>query len=419
MKLANYRLTIRYHSKFLSAVLLGFGILRLCAVDLFELGPIHYSETKADNAVTLLATDKSVQNSGDDLAFLEAVLKKLEIEVSSQTLVFSKTSVQKSLISAQNPRALYFSNNAYVGYVPGGIIEIIVHDPDLGLVFYTAKKRQVGAGIVVERERSCLNCHVSARTQDVPGLFARSLATDADGNPDLKQHSYEVSDETPVENRWGGWYVTGNWQGTSHLGNAVLQRNLTKLADLSKTLKTQKYPAKTSDIAALMVLEHQCKIHNRLVAAKFQYRRTQYLGLAMNEPNNLSNSLDKMAKRLADKIVEDLLFCNEARIGGDGLEGGEKFEKAFTAGAIKSKQGKHLRKLRLYGRLFKYRCSYMIHSEAFLALPKAIQAKVFKELEWVLKAEVVEKKFQHLQASEKSTILEILMETTAMKQYLK
>lgn len=46
-------------------------------------------------------------------------------------LVFSKTSLQINPISPSNPRALYFSANAYVGWVPGGMIEAIVFDKNL------------------------------------------------------------------------------------------------------------------------------------------------------------------------------------------------------------------------------------------------------------------------------------------------
>src|SRR5689334_10826363 len=58
--------------------------------------------------------------------WLESVLQALRIPKSSQTLVFSKTSFQRSAISPQTPRAIYFNDNTYVGYVQGGgeVLEI-------------------------------------------------------------------------------------------------------------------------------------------------------------------------------------------------------------------------------------------------------------------------------------------------------
>src|SRR5438128_12351993 len=69
-------------------------------------------------------------------AFVASLLKALDIPVSSQMLVFSTTSLQLSLISPSNPRALYFNDDIYVGYVPGGRIEVLSIDPELGAIFY-------------------------------------------------------------------------------------------------------------------------------------------------------------------------------------------------------------------------------------------------------------------------------------------
>src|ERR1051325_3372828 len=68
----------------------------------------------------------------NEKAFVIALLKTLQIPVSSQMLVFSTTSLQLNLISPANPRALYFSDDLYLGYVPGGRIEIVSLDAELG-----------------------------------------------------------------------------------------------------------------------------------------------------------------------------------------------------------------------------------------------------------------------------------------------
>src|SRR5437588_9977310 len=49
--------------------------------------------------------------------YLRSILEALKVPVSSQTLVFSKTSFQYPKISPDKPRALYFNDDVYVGRV--------------------------------------------------------------------------------------------------------------------------------------------------------------------------------------------------------------------------------------------------------------------------------------------------------------
>lgn len=92
--------------------------------DFFELPPIKYSQTASQDAVAKMAAEIElgdwVVGNVDGKAVLKAVLKKLNISEESQVLVFSKTSFQNSLINQRNPRSIYFSMDAYVGWVPGG-----------------------------------------------------------------------------------------------------------------------------------------------------------------------------------------------------------------------------------------------------------------------------------------------------------
>ena len=413
-----------------------FG-LSLYAVDFFELGPIHYSETKPENAVSDLTKREFKPESGargayTDLDFLKSVLKELKISQDTQLLVFSKTSVQKKRIFPRYPRALYFNDSTYVGYVPGGKVEVITHDPKLGLVFYMINPNDANPnsdsgetsrlGYHVERRKDCLSCHVTTKTHDVPGLFIRSVVTDDEGEVDFKSESYFVDDQTPLEHRWGGWYVTGNWSGISHMGNDFAgESKLEKLESVRDRIEVSRYLKDTSDIAALMVMEHQCKIHTLFVEAKMQYQRAKHLEDALRLTGALdekNSSAMRNARRSAEEVVKALLFFDEEKIEGNGIEGGEAFEKAFVAQAKRSKSGKHLRKFRLYGRLFKYRCSYMIHSEAFLAMPELIQKLIFQRLNEILTAEVAPKGYEYLKTREKKTILEILQDTTAINEHI-
>src|SRR3954464_12348493 len=70
--------------------------------------------------------------------YLRPVLDALGIPIESQLLVFSKTGAQRAYTTPLSPRALFFDPSAAVGYVAGApAIEVAVHDPQQGVVFFT------------------------------------------------------------------------------------------------------------------------------------------------------------------------------------------------------------------------------------------------------------------------------------------
>ena len=121
--------------------------------------PLHEYETRPvnDRFSQFLAQWDAGQASeidlSGDLAFLRSLLKELDVPVSSQMLVFTATSLQKGLISARNPRALYFNDDTYVGFVPRGRIEVISLDSQLGGIFYIFDRLQAGRRPTVRRSR--------------------------------------------------------------------------------------------------------------------------------------------------------------------------------------------------------------------------------------------------------------------------
>ena len=120
--------------------------------------------------------------------YLPSLMAALDVPSSSQTLVFSKTSFQREHISPKTPRALYFNDNVYVGYVQGGdLLELASIDPVLGAIFYVMDNRRgAGRGPVPHRAHDeCLQCHESGLTNEVPGLFIRSVFPAASGQPVL------------------------------------------------------------------------------------------------------------------------------------------------------------------------------------------------------------------------------------------
>src|SRR3954454_11783822 len=93
--------------------------------------------TSATELSQKIQTDKVVLNHDEAHGYLRSVLKELNVPISSQTLVFSKSSFQLSQISPDAPRAVYFNDDVYVGWVNHGqFIEIAEVDPQNGPVFY-------------------------------------------------------------------------------------------------------------------------------------------------------------------------------------------------------------------------------------------------------------------------------------------
>src|SRR5262245_60896483 len=87
----------------------------------FEHGSIAYTTSPTSNAIARL---QARIDSGEtrlqfdpEHGYLPALLDELKIPRTSQSLVFSKTSLQLFLISPETPRAIYFNDDMYVGSV--------------------------------------------------------------------------------------------------------------------------------------------------------------------------------------------------------------------------------------------------------------------------------------------------------------
>jgi len=128
---------------------------------------------------------KNWQRSGDS-GYLQSFLDTFEIPSDSQTLVFSKTSLQASRIRPTNPRAIYFNDEIFVGWVPsGGILEISVPSPETGTNFYSLEM-DVFPPKLVREDDNCLQCHGGSFTRDIPGHLARLVYPERTGQPIFK-----------------------------------------------------------------------------------------------------------------------------------------------------------------------------------------------------------------------------------------
>ncbi|MCA9138592.1 MAG: hypothetical protein KDB00_17595, partial [Planctomycetales bacterium] len=189
--------------------------------------PFEYSKTAAENRVTRLIdaiNAKSVElEYSDENGYLRSLLKALEISESSQTLVFSKTSLQVRYISRRNPRAIYFNDDTYVGWVRGSsLMEISTADAKLGTAFYTVDMMPWRAKIK-QAYYDCLACHATSMTKGVPGHTVRSVYPEVDGSVATQRDSFITDHSSPFAQRWGGWYVTGRHGEMRHMGNAFLR----------------------------------------------------------------------------------------------------------------------------------------------------------------------------------------------------
>jgi hypothetical protein len=370
---------------------------------------IQYDTRPIDDRVTRLSRDLASGKttlSRSVEGYLPSLLRALDVNPDSQTLVFSKTSFQAARIEPRNPRALYFSDDVMVGYVRGSdLLELAALDPRQGMVFYSFDGQADPPGF--DRRDACLQCHLSPGTLGIPGLLLASSYTDASGMPAFRGAQRITDHRTPLENRWGGWYVTGTHGDMRHLGNAVghdpahpelLDMHDTQnLTSLAKKFDARGYLSGFSDIVALMTLEHQTRMTNLMIRTGWEGRIA-----------------DPAAKAQIDTDLESLvtymLFADEASLHGP-VEGVSTFTKSFPMRGPRDRHGRSLRDFDLNRRLFRYPLSYMIYSETFDSLPDAIRERVYQRLYDVLSGRDQSDKFKRLSAGDRQAVLEILRET--------
>jgi hypothetical protein len=359
--------------------------------------PILYRQAADDNAATILnarlaAGELKLPAEGRS-GRLRALLEVLHVPASSQMLVFSKTSLQRHRISPQNPRALFYGPDAYVGWVPGAAaLEVAVGDRRLGLVFYTLAQDPEQPA-VLKRDDSCLSCHGGERTDDEPGLLLRSVFPDAVGDPIASAGEVDVTLRTPIAERWGGWIVTGRWSA-EHRGNGIAERDeqgryrvvgkqAADLAAYGGEFSLDGYPSRTSDVGALLAFEQQATVHNLLIRASLQARCLLDGDRALNEmlgETGVRPATARILDALARQIATTLLFADEASLAEAGAGADPAFAAAFAAQWPPGPSGQGLGRFDLQHRLFALPLSPMVHSPAFAALPDELRTAVLERL---------------------------------------
>jgi len=374
---------------------------------------IGYSSAPVSEAITEL--NARLASGADTFAFdeksgyLPAVLRALQLPVSSQALVFSQTSFQAPLINMHNPRAVFFNDTTAVGWVRGGtVLEVATVDPRQGVIFYALDQQRV-AKPQFRRDDQCLACHLSWDTLGVPGLLLTSMFPLPD-DPNAYANGFTTVQGSPLEQRFGGWWVTGDAGGAPHMGNVPVMPSDKKwkiptptrpLTSVEGLFDLAGYPSPYSDVVSQLVLAHQTRMTNLITRTGWEAR------LAAAQP---SADASARVREAAADLVDYLLFVDEAPLPHP-VHGMSGFAEQFAAVGPRDAQGRSLRDFDLQRRLFRYPCSYMIYSKAFDAMPPAAKSAVYARLQVVLAGRDAAPRYRILTPADRRAVLDILRAT--------
>jgi hypothetical protein len=374
------------------AILATFGVVSAQA-------PREHTDLAAKLAKRL-ETGETTLEYKNKWGYLQNLLRELDINVDSQVLVFSRTSLQQDKIGPKTPRAIYFNDTIAVGYVQHGVVyEITAADP-IATQFYTLDTTKVDKP-KIEGDRSiCLACHGYTWAAHA---FVATVYPGADGAPFFMGGDlFHVTDHrTPFEERWGGWYVTGTHGKMQHLGNAIapnpyrpveLETRYTQnLTSLVTKFDVTKYLTPTSDLIALMTLEHQTQAMYYMNAVSAQFRA------AANESDNKRPTAAQLDAAV-ENLVSYLTFNDEAKLTSP-IKGVSTFSQTFPKRGPRDSKGRSLRDFNLQTRVFEYPLSYTIYTEIFDKMePRALE-RVYRRL------------YQELSKTQNRVALEILRDT--------
>jgi len=394
---------------------------------------LHYERTPTHNAIARLqqrlAAGEIKLTYTAPRGYLDSLLAALNVSPSSQTLVYSKTSLQTGAIDAATPRALYFDTDTYVGYVQGTRnLELGTMDSELGQVFYTLPNRDAGAPQLQRQTLTCLACHDTYEMSGggVPRFLLMSSYVSIRGDQLTHEDNILTTDETPIESRWGGWYVTGHTGKQVHVGN-ILVKSIQELVKLDSVRRgnidtldglfdTAPYLTNKSDVVALLVLQHQVTVQDLLTRANFEVR--QALARSGNQPGALAAKTRAQLHGYLDDLAKAMMFGDAAPYT-DTVRGNSGFDAWFQKQGSKDAQGRSLRDLDLQTRLFRYPLSYLVYSDSFNGLPDFAREYVFGKFAAVLQGRDHSPTYAFMTDADRRDTLQILTATQpAFAKYL-
>jgi hypothetical protein len=301
-----------------------------------------------------------------------------------------------------------------VGFVPGSsTLEIGAMDPDLGPVFFDfAQSPQAEQPFKQETSR-CLRCHdtYSMTGGGVPRFMLQSVLAGTDGGIVSHEISEITDTSTPFARRFGGWYVTGTHGDMQTMANYVISSaDMIRQPDFAKNgnqtsldayVNLDAYVRPTSDIVALLVLEHQVEVQNAITRLNYDSRM-----LLDANPQAGDAELDPLIRPLLDS-----LFMAHEAVLTDKVEGTSGFREYFEQQGPRDAQGRSLRELDLESRTFRLPLSYLIYSDAIKALPDPVRTRLFAQVRAVLQQEDGAVEYPHINADQRAAIVGILQST--------
>lgn len=367
----------------------------------FDYPDLNYTTAPVDNRISRL--QRKLDSGEVKLqrhpvrGYLDSLLHELRIDPSSQVLIYSKTSLQTELIDVGTPRAIYFNDDTYIGFVHNThFIEITTVDPKLGVLFYGLVTDEKKPPQFSREAGRCLSCHDTYSM--LGGGTPRIVVTSApvlrlDGKSPSETSSLST-DRTPFEERWGGWYVTGNTGAMKHLGNlplddprpkvgplAAAPRNISSVAGL---FDTSSYLTDRSDVVALLVLEHQANVQTLMTRATYKARTAlKRVTGSTAEPASwaeLPPTLQKSFIPLLESVSQALLMEGVVDLA-EPVVGSSGYDLWFSKQGPRDAQGRSLRDLDLRDRVFRYPLSYLLYSEGFDGLPQYMRDYIYTRIE--------------------------------------
>ena len=187
----------------------------------------------------------------------------------------------------------------------------------------------------------------------------------------------------------------------------------TALADDGPVRQVKDYLTPYSDIAALLVLDHQLHATNLMTLASWEHRLAAWQAAggfaAAGSPAPAGSALSARERDTVAELVDYLLFVDEVPLGV--VKGNAGFAEWFAAQGPKDPAGRSLRDLKLDGRLLRYPLSYMVYSLAFDALPPPVKDATYQRLWTVLSGQDTGANYAHLTRADRQAILDILRAT--------
>lgn len=407
-----------------------FCLLCICSFELqasefYELEPINYLENEGNDQVKTFFEQKSEPwkkwKEEPHFGYLKDLLRAFKVPFSSQVLVYSKTSFQISHINPHTPRAIYFNDEIYIGWVMGSrTLEISVASPENGTNFYTLSP-QKGNPLLYRETHDCLQCHGGSRTRSIPGHLIRSVYTKPNGHAILKAGSDLVDLRLPWEKRFGGWYVTG-LKNSQHRGNQIYtetdygaeKTSQAPLFENQHRIDHHNLLHPDSDVIAHLVLQHQVQFHNALSKLTLMTQKALHdqkvFDKLLERDGTMVESTLRRIHHAAEDLIDSMFFYEEVTPLPEMVYN-TNYRTDFENMGPKDKKDRSLRKLDLHQRLFRYPLSYLIYSDSFLKLPAYAKQYVLTQISDILNPEKVHEKFNYIDERDKKIILSILHQT--------